>query len=106
MPLYDYECETCGTEREKFARMADRREQRCDTCDGPLTLIARPTPRYVPFQSYFDIGLGVEITGRDHHRRVMRDTNCVQRDPPRPGDRSARLDKIRDAKREEARRKA
>lgn len=92
MPLYDYRCKSCSWEGEKMAPIAVRHSQKCDTCDGKLEMIFKPQPRYVPFQNYFDIGLGVEITGRDHRRRVMRDLQCDHRDPPSTGDISARKD--------------
>lgn len=54
----------------------------------------------VPFSNYFDEGLGVDITGRDHRRRVMRDLHCDHRELPTKGDKSARRDKIEQRKRE------
>ncbi len=92
MPLYDYRCPECKEEIERSATIAERHNQTCETCGGPLEKIPKPTPRYVPFQNYFDLGLGVEVTGRDHRRRVMRDLNCDHRDPPSKGDISARRD--------------
>lgn len=106
MPLYDFRCGGCEVELERPARIVDRHTQVCEECGGPLTLIPKPQPKYVPFHSYFDIGLGVEVTGRDHRRRVMRDNALDYRDIPRPGDRTARQDKIHERKREEARSRA
>jgi putative FmdB family regulatory protein len=103
MPLYDYECLACQTALERMAPMAERGNQRCERCGGPLTQVLRPQRRYTPFEPYYDEGLGVEITGRDHRRRVMRDLKCDHRDPPRPGDLSARRDRIADRLRERRR---
>ena len=96
MPLYDYECTSCGWEGEKTATIADRRAQTCPTCSSPLSLTFRPQPRYVPFNPYFDIGLGTEVTSWGHRRQVMKEQHCDHRDPPRPGDISARLDRVRE----------
>lgn len=104
MPLYDYQCSGCGAETEKMATVAERREQRCADCDALLEIVHRPQRHYQIFQNYFDIGLGVKITGRDHRRRVMRDGNWDRKDPPSRGDHSARLDRIADSKRREAQR--
>jgi len=103
MPLYDYECACCGIELEQMVPMAVRHSARCPTCSGSLNLVFRPTPRYVPFHPYFDIGLGVDVTGRDFRRRYMRDHALEHRDPPRPGDRSARFDRINEARKREGR---
>ena len=94
MPLYDYHCPSCDVDLEHFAPMADRRNQKCPTCGAPLGApIPKPQPRYVPFHPYFDEGLGVFVTGRNHRRRVMREFNCDFRDHPSRGDESARVDK-------------
>lgn len=91
MPLYDYECE-CGWEGEKASPIADRHSQTCPKCLRPLALVFRPQPRYVPFNPYFDIGLGEEVTSWGQRRRIMREQKADHRDPPRPGDISARRD--------------
>lgn len=96
MPLYDYECSGCGEESEKQALIDRRHEQVCDLCSCPLTLVQRPTRHYRPFHNYFDMGLGVEITGREHRRRVMRGLSMDFKDHPSAGDESARLDKEAD----------
>lgn len=105
MPLYDYRCtnhrcDSFDVEFERMTFMVDRHDQKCDTCGDPLEKLDRPTPRYKPFQNYFDLGLGVEVTGRDHHRRLLRDMNAVQRDPPSKGDISARKDWAAQARKE------
>lgn len=104
MPLYDYECPDCGFEGEIAARMDDRKNQPCPKCTTILMQVHRPTPRYRPFNPYFDIGLGEEITSYAHRRRVMKSQGMDYRDHPSPGDTSARLDKIADTRREQRRR--
>lgn len=104
MPLYDYECSNCGFEGEIVALMAERKNQVCPACTATLTQVHRPTPRYRPFNPYFDIGLGEEITSYAHRRRVMKSQGMDYRDHPSPGDASARLDKIADTRRELRRR--
>ena len=51
------------------------------------------------FQNYYDLGLDVDITGRQHRQRVMRDLKVDYRDPPSKGDRSARIDKMMEKRR-------
>lgn len=92
MPLYDYRCPTCDAEFEIFALIDFRNDQTCGKCGSKLILVFKPSPAYKPFNPYFDEGLGVQITGRDHRRRVMRDMQCDFRDHPSPGQTSARKD--------------
>jgi putative FmdB family regulatory protein len=103
MPLYDYECPECAFEGEQFALMVDRKNQKCPKCSTILLQVYRPTPRYKPFNPYFDIGLGVEINSLAHRKRVMKQQAMDYRDHPSKGDTSARLDKIADRKRYQAR---
>lgn len=109
MPLYDYRCSNPGCDQfevefELIVPMAARHEQFCDTCNKQLEKLDRPTHQYKPFHNYFDEGLGVEITGRDHRRRVMRDLQMDYRDHMSIGDRTARLDKCNEQRKERARR--
>ena len=76
-------CERCG----HILRVADSPWCR----DGHAPVLPDRTPL---FQNYYDVGLGVEITGRDQRRRVMRDLKCDHRDPPKKGDVSTRLDRV------------
>lgn len=103
MPLYDYRCEQCEVEIERIAPMAARHEQRCDTCSGRLVLVLKPQRTYVPFNPYYDEGLDVEVTGRQHRQRVMRDLKVDYRDRPSPGDLSARRDKMMERRKERLR---
>lgn len=43
MPLYEYQCQSCGERSEVLQRMSDPPLETCDTCGGPLTkLISAP----------------------------------------------------------------
>lgn len=101
MPLYDYQCKGCGREVEKSAPMAERHNQTCDVCHDELEILFKPTPRYKPFNGYFDEGLGVEVTGRQHRQRVMRDLGMDFRDHPSKGDLNARKDKCNEVRKRE-----
>lgn len=103
MPLYDYRCGTCNAEFELFAPMDKRHDQTCGTCGSKLEMMWKAQPSYAPFSPYFDEGLGVMITGRDHRRRVMRDQHCDFRDHPSPGQISARKDWANQKRKERAR---
>lgn len=36
MPTYDFRCDTCGLDLERFCKIAERKEQTCAACEGPL----------------------------------------------------------------------
>src|SRR3954465_10616439 len=36
MPLYEYECDTCGHRFEKIQKFSDPLETTCPTCGGPV----------------------------------------------------------------------
>jgi len=82
--------------------MAVRHEQKCG-CGYTLTMIHKPTPHYRPFEPYFDEGLGVHVTGKQHRRRVMRDLGFDFRDHMSKGDQSMRLDKVNEARKRKER---
>jgi hypothetical protein len=75
----------------------------CKECGETLTKVYRPQRHYKPFQSYFDESLGVEITGRDHRRRVMRDMQVDFKDHPSKGDLDARRDRCMEIRKEAVR---
>jgi len=42
MPLYEYECETCGIRFERKQRMADAPLRTCPECSGPVHRVIQP----------------------------------------------------------------
>lgn len=103
MPLYAYHCSNCDARLERLVLMDERHSQSCELCGSPLDKQDAPDPHYKPFHNYFDEGLGVAITGRDHRRRVMREMKCDYRDHMSKGDQSARIDRAQAAKAERSR---
>jgi len=85
---------------EEEWRPMPAQEYRCDTCHETVAIgdwpfcphgKARPSKGFEP---YFDIGLGREVTGWGDIRQTMRREHLDFRDHPRPGDASARLDRV------------
>ena len=84
---------------------------RCDVCGLPIAIgdypcISTPRPHAQALKSkaelfsvYFDYGLGAEVTAPDHRRRLMKAGKLDYRDKMRPGEISARKDRIADQKR-------
>jgi putative FmdB family regulatory protein len=47
MPLYEYECETCGARFEVIQRFADASVKTCRTCEGPVhRLLSAPAIQF------------------------------------------------------------
>ncbi len=42
MPLYEYECETCGIHFERRERMSDKPLPVCPECSGPVHRLIQP----------------------------------------------------------------
>lgn len=102
MPVYDVECPKCGTyERIKEV---DRRNDPCDVCGSPIDTLISTSTTSKGFEPYFDWGLGHEITGQGDRNMHMRNLKADVRPRPSPGDRSYRLDRIREAQKSAARR--
>lgn len=64
----------------------------CPTCGGPRFLGDRAI--HHPFIPYFDFALGAEVTSHAHRWRLMKEAHVDYRDKMRPGDLSARLDRV------------
>lgn len=87
----------CGT-YERHTSIADR-HQRCVECGSPINLLITASTGSKGFEPHFDIGLGVHVTGLGDVQKNMRENKIDRRDPPSPGDRAARLDRIADSAR-------
>ena len=98
MPAYDYRCEQCGTEVEVWCVIADRHGQLCPQCGEGLVMVLKPRAM-TGFEPRFDYGLGREVTGCGDVHQAMRAKALDYRDHVRPGDLSARLDRIEERKR-------
>ena len=47
MPLYEYECESCGRRVERIQRFSDPPLTTCETCSGPLRkLLSSPAIQF------------------------------------------------------------
>jgi putative FmdB family regulatory protein len=47
MPLYEYECESCGTRLERIQRFSDPPLTTCEKCGGPLRkLLSSPAIQF------------------------------------------------------------
>jgi len=99
--MIDYVCSNCGWEGEYLVRSSeDPDSNHCRQCECILTKVQRPQRHYKPFAPYFDDQLGVEVTGRDHRRRIMRDMQVDFKDHMSQGDLTARKDRAMQTRKE------
>lgn len=83
----------------------------CDTCGQTYGIGQSPyckdghgfVQTHHPFIPYFDFALGEQVDSLARRKRLMRDKHLDYRDKPRPGDLSARRDRIEETKKERAR---
>ncbi len=103
MPNYALQCQR----HHKFERTCFYRDKfaPCPTCGAPVENDwMAPSRQSHPFASYFDWGLGVEVTSLGQRHQLMRENALDYRDKLKPGDISARNDRINERKKEEGRR--
>lgn len=75
MALFDFTCIQCGATEEVICRSQERDDPRkCEQCGGPLQREFPITAAlgFQPFESYYDPGLGCDITSKREKQRVMR----------------------------------
>lgn len=44
MPTYEFKCDTCGNEREKYFSFTDAHYLECERCKVPMFKLIRATP--------------------------------------------------------------
>ncbi len=80
MPVYIYNCKQCDKEWEAFRPMASRHDETCK-CGAKPDIVLRPGAR-PQVMEYFDVGLGVHITGPAHRRAVMKARGVHEAEKP------------------------
>lgn len=79
MPLYEYECSTCGTIKEEHRRMSDIYNFPI-CCQSPTHLImSKQGNDWCSGYPYNDTVLGQEITSPSHRRAVMKKLGVEER---------------------------
>ncbi len=69
MPYYDYECPICERLFEEQRPVSERNQGECCGVEAQRLISA---PHVVVYGTYYDNGLGVEITGPRHRQKVMK----------------------------------
>jgi putative FmdB family regulatory protein len=98
MPCYEVRCQSCDKQYERIRTIADRNDP-CDQCGGEIEQVFRASFQGKGFEPYFDQGLGVWVAGQGDIKQAMRRAKADYREPMRPGDQSARKDRIAEMKR-------
>jgi putative FmdB family regulatory protein len=87
MPLYSYECPSCGTETERICPVKDHRPRIKCEC-GRMAVQVLGFAHVIPdIQPYKSMVTGERIRGRAHHKQHIRDHGLIEvgneRLPPR-----------------------
>lgn len=70
MPLYNYHCENCGLDLEKFNTVENREYMACN-CGYPMTKIMSAISKPIILE-YYNEGLGAVVTGPRQRQRLMK----------------------------------
>ena len=89
MPIYTYECATCGVETDHIYPINDKPETiECPICDGVAESIISFTANRKEWNSYIDDNLGdnpVLIESREHRRELMKKAGLRDQYHHKPG---------------------
>lgn len=71
MPVYEYECENCGTEWESYRQVEFRDSEVCESCNKKATRLMSSLGKPVVY-GYFSENLDAYITGPRQKSEVMK----------------------------------
>lgn len=77
MPVYNYNCRSCGSETERFLKLDHYQDtQYCDRCNGTLEKVIKPTMITTDYESYQCPRTGKTISGRKAHEENLKRVGC------------------------------
>lgn len=82
MPLYDFQCESCGKEFEQFATIPKRKEVRCPDCNGATKVLITSTKSKHWFQPHWNpefTGEPVWVRSLNHYKDLCLRHNVTSR---------------------------
>lgn len=80
MPLYEYQCKTCGKKAEKYNRIADHKKGP-DCCGVMMKQILSKAHVHGDFEPYVDENLTdhpVVVKSKQHRKELMRKYNVTE----------------------------
>jgi len=80
MPRYDFVCGLCGKTTTEKVDYNQREEDRPCRCGGTMsyTFPVDAILGFIPFEPYFDEGLGVDVRGRNERNQIMGSMGLVE----------------------------
>lgn len=80
MPLYDYSCNKCEKKQELWSSFEVRNHTRECACGGQLEyqFPMSAIKGYMPFESYYDESLDMDIHGLRHKKQIMKALGVVE----------------------------
>lgn len=79
MPLYDYECERCGKQRDEFRSVADRNNPLSCECGSPMKKIISGYRVIGDLDPYYDDNLDTYVRSKQHRKEVMREQGVSEK---------------------------
>jgi putative FmdB family regulatory protein len=76
-PLYSYLC-SCGTEFDRFLKLAEYDQPQTCECGALARKLIKPTAIHVDFPAYLSPASSKWITSRAERREDLAATNCVE----------------------------
>lgn len=76
MPRWTWKCNQCKHEEDRFVPLREREmAYACEACGGTTErLFSRESAlNFMPFEPYYDEGLGCDVNGRREKRQIMAD---------------------------------
>jgi putative FmdB family regulatory protein len=84
MPIYEYQCPTCGRDIEKFLKVSECLDMYCPTCGGEMDM-TYSVPSVRIFREYTTThilphGKPITITSERHESSVLRENGLCKAD--------------------------
>jgi putative FmdB family regulatory protein len=72
MPNYDFECNKCAAQEERFVSLGKTNRQKCYNCGGAMRIVIKQSAPPI-FHEYFSENLGCMVTGPRQKARILKE---------------------------------
>lgn len=78
MPVYEYQCAVCGSNKDQFAKVEERDFNKPKCC-GNLMHRVVTAPSVIPdIQPHKNMATGEIVTSRSRHRQILKERGLVE----------------------------
>lgn len=86
MPLYTYRCDSCGTEKDEFNRIADRHTN-APACHGPMGIRLQPNMGYLKADCHYKCPVTRQpVTTQRQRKNIMAEHGLIDANDFKPKD--------------------